>query len=178
MTNRTLTALIVRLAGFALFIKIFDFFGSYFLSIYLTAQLAFMDETSRMVDSFDKLYISGTILSFTNLLLSIVLIFKADWIASKIAKSESEIKIDLTTKSVMRIVIATIGIIYCAKTLYTIPTNISDVYLLINNWNIPGHGYEYLPGITNYVFRAIIGVVFVFKAERISKLLLGKKGSL
>ena len=67
MTNRTLTALIVRLVGFALFIKIFDFFGSYFMSIYMTSSIVFLDETSGTVDAFNKLYYTGTILAFTNL---------------------------------------------------------------------------------------------------------------
>lgn len=178
MKNTTLTSLIVRLAGFALFVKIFDFFGSYFMSIYLTASMSILDETLGMSDSFDKLYISGTFLAFANLFLALTLILKSDWIARKMIKTESEIPIEITPRGIMKIVIATIGIIYCARTIYTIPSTINHTYSLIRNWNTPESDYGYLADITNYLIRAVIGIVFVFKAERISKFAIGKKSSL
>lgn len=177
MTNRTLTALIVRLAGFALFIKIFDFFGSYFMSIYMSAQVAFMDESSSIADSFNKLYISGTILSFANLLLSIILILKADWIAGKMVKPESEIKIKLTAKSVMRIVIATIGIIYFTKTLYQVPTIINNVIEVVN-WDSDESYAHIITGFVSSTIRAVIGVLFIFKSEHLANFAMKRLKSL
>lgn len=167
MTNRTLTALIVRLAGFALFIKIFDFFGSYFVSIYMSSTMAVLDETSGMVDSFNKLYYSGTVLAFTNLALALVLIFKADWISRKLTKSESEIKIELTAQSVMRIVIATLGIIYLARTLYYTPNLIEDITSILN-WKSDGTSVHHVMNIISYSVRAVIGTYFIIKSEQLA----------
>lgn len=178
MKNTTLTSLIIRLAGFALFVKLFDFFGAYFMSIYLTASMSVIDETHGMSDSFDKLYISGTFLAFVNLFLALTLIIKSDWIARKLIKTESEIQIKITPQGIMKIVIATIGIIYCAKTIYTLPSTFDNTYSLIKNWNTQEGESGYLTGIINYIIRAVIGIIFVLKAERISKFAMGKKNSL
>lgn len=147
------------------------------MSIYMTAQVAFMDESSRVADSFDKLYISGTILSFANLLLSIILIIKADWIAGKLVKSESEIKIELTAKSVMRIVIATIGIIYCAKTLYQVSTTINNVIEVVY-WDSNESYAHIINGFIRYIIRAAIGVLFIFKSELLANFAMKRIKSL
>lgn len=172
MTNRTLTALIIRVVGFALLVKIFDFFGSYFMSIYLSTQLAELD-LAKTSDSFDKLYLSGSILSVINLVLSVVLIFKADWIAKKIDINENEIKMDLTPNSIMRIVIATVGIIYCARTLYITPIIIENLAIAIN-WKQSNSTPQNIGGLTKYVIQAVIGVLFISRSEQISKFALKK----
>ncbi|MFT6282899.1 MAG: hypothetical protein ACJA0U_003037 [Salibacteraceae bacterium] len=63
MKNTALTSLIVKLAGFALFVKIFDYFGNYFMSIYMMTTMSIIDETNGMSNAFDKLYITGAILA-------------------------------------------------------------------------------------------------------------------
>jgi len=148
------------------------------MSIYLTASMSIIDETHGMSDSFDKLYISGTFLAFANLFLALALILKSDWIAEKLIKTESEIQIEITPRGIMKIVIATIGLIYCAKTIYTLPSTIDNAYSLIKNWNTPESESGYLAGIINYMIRAVIGIVFIFNSERISKFVVGKKSSL
>ena len=161
MKNTTLTAVITRLAGFALFVKIFDFFGSYFISIYLTASMALMVEVDKISMPIDKLYVSGAALAFTNLFLSLFLILKSEWIARKLIKTETELHIEITTRGIMKIVIATIGIIYCARTLYILPTTIENSYSTIHNWSNPEHKYEHLMEIINYIISAFIGVLFI-----------------
>lgn len=173
MTNRTLTALIVRLAGFALFVKIFDFLGSYFMSIYMSTQITLMEQPDRLVDSFNKLYFAGTFIFFANIILSLFLILKAGWIGNKLIKNETEIKIDLPPTSVMRIVIATIGIIYCAKTLFYSSTTFDKVVDLIN-WNNNESYSHLITGLINYLVRAILGIVFIFKSEQLANFAMKK----
>jgi hypothetical protein len=171
MTNKTLTSLIVRLAGFALLVKIFDFFGSYFMSIYLTASMSVIDETHGMSDSFDKLFISGTILAFTNLVLSLILIFKADWIANRITKTEIDLNVDLTGKSIMRIIISAIGIIYCARTLYYMPNTIADILAFIN-WQSEDSKAYLIAGVIGDIVRLLIGMLFILKSKQITQFAL------
>jgi hypothetical protein len=177
MTNKTLTSLIIRLAGFALFVKIFDFFGTYIMSIYMTSQMAVFDETKSMVQSFDKLYISGTVLSFLHLLLSLLLIFKADWIASKFVKNDSEIKIDLNTKSIMRFIISIIGIIYCAHTLFELPTIIGNLIEVLDK-NMKDSYVYFLARLTKYIIKAVIGILFIYRSEQLSNFAMKKMKSL
>jgi hypothetical protein len=176
MTNRTLTAFIVRLAGFALFIKIFDFFGSYFMSVYLSVNIAILGESTESVNSFDKLYISGAILSIANLVLSLLLIYKSDWIAEKMVKSDSEIKIDLRPRSVMRIVIATIGLVYCAKTLFNTSYTITNMIEIVS-WDSDESFASKISDIIAYVVRAVIGVFFILKSERLANFALRRMKS-
>lgn len=171
MTNKTITALIIRIAGFALFVKIFDFFGTYFMSIYLTSQMLVLQETNKIAHSFDKLFYSGTFITFANLFISIFLIIKANWIANKLVKNESEFKLDLNPIFIMRIIIASLGIIYCAHTIFNLPTNIENFMFVLKN-NEKEMYIKVLAGLTKFVLKAAIGVLFIFKSEQISKLAL------
>lgn len=177
MKNTALTSLIVRLAGFALFIKIFDYFGTYFMSIFMTAMMPIVDETNRLSDSFDKLYITGVLIALTNLFLALFLILKSDWIANKIIKKESELEIALTPRGILRIIIAAIGIIYCAKIIYAIPYLLNDVYSVYMYWEYPD-GFGYLASVFSYIIKAIVGIIFILNSDRISKFALGKKSSI
>lgn len=173
MTNKLLTALIIRLAGIALFIKIFDFFGSYFMSIYMTTQLSVFDKTTESQHSYNSLFLSGSFLAFANLFLSVFLIFKADWIASKIVKTDTEIKFDVSTKSILKIIIATIGLVYCAQSLYTLTSSIESVIYSYNK-NDEKSTSLIVAVLSKYFIKLVIGVFFLFKSDKISKFILRK----
>lgn len=173
MTNRLLTALIIRLAGIALFIKIFDFFGSYFMSIYMKTQLSVFEKATGIDHSFNLLYTTGSFLAIANLILSVLLIFKADWIASKIVKMDSEIKFDVSVKSILKIIIATIGIVYCAQSLYNLPSSIENC--IINFYKDDKQAYQFIIVVlSKYILKLIIGVFFLFKSDKISNFVLRK----
>ncbi len=178
MHYSTLTSLIVRLAGFALFVKIFDFFGTYFISVYASSTFLFYEEAMgvKVENAFDKLYMTGTFMAFTHLFLALFLIIKADWIANKLVKSEREINFDLTPQNLLKIIIATIGMIYCIRTLYLIPTQLDDLRLMVNHWEETDLRFNYIAQTLNYIIRGIIGLVFVLKAEQLSHFVLRKKG--
>jgi hypothetical protein len=139
----------------------------------MTTQVAFMDKTGGMLRSFEKLYNTGAILSFANLFLALLLIFKADWITDKIIKSDYEIKIDITAKSIMKIVIATIGILYCASTLYYASTKIESIISLfyggkdVNKLRIIGI-------LVGYLLKAVIGISFILKSEQLANFAMGR----
>lgn len=173
MTNKLLTALIIRLAGIALFIKIFDFFGAYFMSIYMTTQLSVYDKTTGSQHSFNLLFFSGSFLAFANLFLSVFLIFKADWIASKLVKTDTEIKFDVSVKSIMKIIISTIGIVYCAQSLYNLPSSIENC--IINFYKDDKKAYQFIIVVlSKYILKLIIGVFFIYKSDKISNFVLRK----
>ncbi|MFT5779544.1 MAG: hypothetical protein ACI837_002503 [Crocinitomicaceae bacterium] len=173
MTKRTLTAVIIRLAGIGLLIKLFDFFGSYFMSLYLSSQLWVGDRNQRIDESFDKLFFSGTFLFFLNLFLVIFLLTSADWIAKKIVKSDADLKIDLTAKSVMSIVISTIGLLWVLRALYILPDMIYDTYKAVSHTEPISFPYMF------YMFsvlavRVIVGLYVILKVNPISNYLLRK----
>jgi hypothetical protein len=176
MTNKLLTALIIRLAGFALFIKIFDFFGSYFMSIYMTTQLSIFEKTTETHYSFNSLFLSGSFLAFANLFLSVLLIIKSDWIANKLVKSDSDIKFDLSVNTIMKIIIATIGIVYCAQSLYTLSTSIENVIYTYYKNDEKSTGVI-VAVLSKYFIKLVIGVFFIYKSDKISKFLLRKMNS-
>jgi hypothetical protein len=173
MTNKLLTALIIRLAGIALFIKIFDFFGSYFMSIYMTFQLSVFEKAMGKDHSFSLFYTTGSFLAIANLILSVLLIFKADWIASRIVKTDSEIKFDVSVKSIMKIIIATIGIVYCAQSLYTLSSSIESVIYSYNKNDEKSTGVIVVV-LSKYFIKLVIGVFFIYKSDKISNFVLRK----
>lgn len=173
MTNKILTALIIRLAGIALFVKIFDFFGSYFMSIYMATQLSVFDKTTESLNSYNSLFISGSFLAFANIILSVFLIIKADWIASKLVKTDSEIKFDVSTKSILKIIIATIGLVYCAQSLYSLSSNIESVIYSYNK-NDEKSTSLIVAVLTKYFIKLVIGMFFLFKSDKISNFVLRK----
>jgi hypothetical protein len=173
MTNKLLTALIIRLAGIALFIKIFDFFGAYFMSIYMTTQLSIFEKATGSHYSYNSLFLSGSFLAFANLILSVFLIFKADWIASKIVKTDSEIQFDVSVKSIMKIIIATIGLVYCAQSLYTLSSNIESVIYSYNKNDEKSTGVI-VAVLSKYFIKLVIGVFFIYKSDKISNFVLRK----
>ena len=119
MTNQTLTTLILRIAGIYLFTEIFDHFGAYFFSIYGTATMARFDEL--LSEPIDKFYFTGTFLTVANIIVSLFLFIKADWISKKLVKTKSEIKTELNPKSLTKVILLTVAIIWLAKMFYLLP---------------------------------------------------------
>src|SRR5690606_5450454 len=119
MTTRTLTTLILRIAGIYLFTKIFDHFGSYFFSIYSTATMARFDELLK--EPIDKFYFTGTFLTIVNIVVSLFLFIKADWISKKLIKTDKEIITELNPKSLSKVILITVAIVWLASSIYFIP---------------------------------------------------------
>ena len=105
MTNRTLTSLILRIAGIYLFTKIFEQFGAYFLSVY---SIALMTELNEPLNKF---YFSLTFLAIANITISSILFLKADWISKKLIKTDSEIVTELNPKSLTKVILLTVSVI-------------------------------------------------------------------
>lgn len=172
MTNRTLTTLTLRIAGIYLFTKIFDHFGTYFFSIYGTATMARFDEL--LSEPIDKFYLTGTFLTIANIIVSLFLFIKADWISKKLVKVESEIKTELNAKSLTKVILLTVGVIWLAKMIYLLPDLIEYCEKLISRLN--GNEKIELPdfAFANYVLKAILTLIIIFQIEKISNWIINK----
>jgi hypothetical protein len=172
MTNRTLTALIIRIAGIFLFTKIFDHFGSYFLSIYLSATMARYDEL--LIEPIDKFYFTGTFLTIANIVVSLILFIKAEWISEKLIKTDNEIKTELNAKSLTKVILLTVGVIWLAKLIYLIPDLIDYCTKFISSLN--GNEEIDLPdfAVANYILKTILTLIIIFRIEKISNWIIKK----
>lgn len=172
MTNRNLTALILRIAGIYLFTKIFDHFGSYFFSVYATAAITNFDELLNT--PIGNFVFKGTFLSITNICMSLFLFIKADWISKKLIKTDSEIKTELNPKSLSKVILLTVGIIWLAQLIYIIPDFIN--YCTTFVMMITSDEYIQLPNfaIANYLLKLILTLLIIFKIEKISHWIINK----
>ncbi len=172
MTNRILTAITLRIAGIFLFIKIFDHFGSYFLSIYSTAILAQFEE--QLGEPIDKLYFTGTFLIVADIALSLFLFLKAEWISKKLIKTDKELAINLNPKSLSKVILMTVGIIWLANSIYLIPDFIEYCIQLTSKLN--GNTNADVPNISapKYIIKTIIAMIFIFRIEKISSWIVKK----
>ncbi len=174
MTNRTLTALILRIAGIFLFIKIFDHFGSYFLSIYGTATMAKFKELELLKEPIDKFYFTGTFLTLANIVVSLFLFLKAEWISKKLIKSDNEIITELNPKSLSKVILMTVSIVWLASSIYFIPDFIEYCIQLTSKLN--GNENAQIPdfSVLKYILRIIIALILIFRIEKISKWIIKK----
>ncbi|WP_299097888.1 hypothetical protein [uncultured Winogradskyella sp.] len=172
MTNRVLSALTIRIAGLYLFTKIFDHFGSYFLSIYGALIMAQFDEL--LTEPIDKLYFTGAFMTIANITVSLFLFIKAEWIAEKLIKSEEEIKTELTPKSLTKVILLTVGVTWLAQLIYLIPEFIDYCFKFISVMN--GNEDLELPDFAfpKYILKTILTLIIIFRIEKISNWILKK----
>ena len=168
MTNRTLTALVLRIAGIFLFTKLFEQFGAYFLSIY---SIAVMTELGQPIDKF---YFSLTFLAIANIIISLFLFIKADWISNKLVKTDTEIKTELNPKSLTKVILLTVGVVWLAKMIYLLPDLIEYCTKLISRLN----GNEEIElsnfALANYILKALLTLIIIFQIEKISNWIIKK----
>jgi hypothetical protein len=166
MTNRILTALTIRIAGLFLFTKIFERFGSYFLSIYLTTAIGISKDSLN--EPFEKFYYTGTFLTIANIIVSIFLFVKAEWISKKLIKMDKEIITELNPKSLSKVILLTVGIVWLAVSIYLIPSFIEYCVLLISK--LIGNEDTKLPDFStsNYILKTILALILIFRIEKIS----------
>jgi hypothetical protein len=172
MTNRTLTALAIRFASLLLFMKIFDNFGSYFISIYYTVVISILEEKLHL--PFDKFYYNGTILILCNILISSVLFFKAEWVSSKLIKEDSDINIGMTPEKLIKVILLTTGIIWLASAVFLLPDLFDYIQMLIAKFNQVESTKKVDFSPLYYIFKTIIALIFVFRVDKVS-LYLEKK---
>ena len=166
MTNRALTTLAIRFAALLLFMKIFDQFGSYFLSIYYTAVIPIFEK--QLHTSLDKFYYNGTLLILTNFLISSILFFKAEWVASKLIKVDSDINIGLTPEKLIKAILLTTGIIWLANTVYLLPDLYDYVQMLIAKANHEEISKKVDFSPIYYILKTTIALLFVFRVDKVS----------
>jgi hypothetical protein len=172
MTNRNLTAVAIRFAALLLFMKIFESFDSYFLSVYWAAVIPFFEE--HLHTSFDKFYYSGTFLIIANVLISSILFFKADRIASKLVKEDSSINIGLTPEKLIKVILLTTGLVWLASAIYLLPDLCDYIQMMIAKINHVKFTKRVDFNPFYYILKTTIAILFIFRVEKIS-LYLEKK---
>jgi hypothetical protein len=172
MTNRALTTIAMRFAALLLFMKIFDHFGSYFLSIYYIAVFPIFEK--QLNTPLDKFYYNGTFLILSNFLVSSILFFKAEWVASKLIKEDSGINIGLTPEKLIKVILLTTGIIWLSTAVYLLPDLYDYVQMLIAKANQVELTKKVDFSPLYYILKITVGLLFVFRVEKIS-LYLEKK---
>lgn len=170
MTNRNLTALILRVAGIYLFSKVFDHFGSYFFSVYGIATLSRFNDS--LTEPIDKIYFSGTCLVVVNFAISLFLFIKADWISKKIIKTNNSIVTELNPKSLTKVILSTVGIVWLAESIYSFPNFIdyaTEIILKLSekkDTKVPDFPFA------NYILKTMLGWLLIFRIEKISDWIL------
>lgn len=172
MTNQTLTSLILRIAGIYSFTKIFDYFGTYFVSLYGTAILTTVNK--NLNDPVTNFYLTGTFLIFANIIVSLLLFIKADWISKKLTKKEIEIKTELNAKSLTKVILLTVGVIWLAKLIYQIPYLFDHCAKLISKLNENKKIEFFDLDFISYFLRTILTFIIIFRIEKISNWILKK----
>ncbi len=172
MTNRVLTTLAIRFAALLLFMKIFENFGSYFLSIYYAVVIPLFEK--QLHTSLDKLYYNGTFLILSNFLISSLLFYKAEWVAAKLIKEDSDISIGLRPEKLIKVILLTTGITWLATAVYLLPDLYDYIQKLIANANHVEYSKKVDFNPIYYILKTTIALLFVFRVDKIS-LYLEKK---
>jgi len=165
MTNRTLTTIAIRFAALLLFMRIFDFFGTYFFSVYYTATIPLFEK--ELHTSMDKFYYNGTFLIVTNFLISGFLFFKAELIASRLIKENNNVDIGMTPEKLIKVILLSTGIIWLASSVFLLPDLITYIQILIDRFN---HAHsskktEFSP--IYYLLKTMIALLFIFRINKI-----------
>jgi hypothetical protein len=172
MTTRTLTSIVLRFAGLLLFMKIFDHFGSYFISVYLAASFAKYDP--QLEESISLFYFNGTYLVIANVVISSFLLFKADWLARKLVKRDETINLNFTPDNLIRVILLTTGTVWLATSIYQLPDLLSygNKFIL----KLQGSPDVKLPdfSLAEYILRTLISISFIFGIDKISNYLESK----
>ncbi|NAS32260.1 hypothetical protein GTQ40_14845 [Flavobacteriaceae bacterium R38] len=129
---------------------------------------AFSSFEEVLNEPIDKLYFTGTFLTIANIIVSLFLFVKAEWISKKLIKSEKEIITELNPKSLSKVILLTVGIIWLATSIYLIPNFIKYCVELISVLN--GNENADLPdfAIINYILKTILALIIIFRIKKIS----------
>ena len=173
MTNQILTTLVIRIAGIFLFTKIFDHFGSYFFSVFNIASLSRIDELLNR-EPIDKFYITGTFLTVANIIVSLFLFIKAEWIATKLIKVDKEILTELTPKSLMKVILLSVSIIWFAMSVYLLPDFVEYCIELIKRIKGDEAQTTFRFSPAKYLLKTTISILIIFRIDKITNWILSK----
>lgn len=155
----------LRIAGLLLFMKIFDYFGSYFISVYMMASIPIFEE--QLNEPMDKFYFNGTFMTIANIIVSFFLVFKAELISKYLIKNDSDISIQLTKEELMKSILLIIGITWIAQFIYLLPDGID--YIMQLTQKLSGNKNIEVPdfSFTGYLIKTGLGLLFIFRVNNI-----------
>ncbi|MEO9502057.1 hypothetical protein [Nonlabens ulvanivorans] len=165
MTHRSLLTIVLRIAGIFLFTKIFDHFGSHIFSIWSISAMDILDKT---VEAMDRFYFSNLFLLVVNILVSFILIIKAEWIAKKLVKTEESISIDLNVKSLTKVILLTTSIIWIARAVYFLPQAIRYCIAVYEKTMDMPNAVFYDFEMATYIFKLALAIIFFLRIDKIT----------
>ena len=125
-------------------------------------------------DPIEKFYFTGTFLTIANIIISIFLFLKAEWISRKLIVREIEISTELNPKSLSKVILLTVAIVWLAESIYLFPDFIDYCLILIAKFNGDANVNSTNFSAAKYILRIIIAVSLVSKIEKISEWIIRK----
>lgn len=166
MKNTDLIIISLRLSGLFLFMKIFDNFSAYLMSVYFTAVIPSLE---KFLDTpIEKFYYTGFILIILNIIVSYFLIFKAEWITKKLIKREIQFKINLNSLELIKISFLFVGIIWISSSLLMFYDFIQYLNLKFNITDIDSTTKLGKFNIFNFILQITFGLILIIKNSKIS----------
>ena len=164
ITNRGLTTILLRGAGLFVFVRLFDNFAAYVLSVYYSATLPVLQEQLQM--PLTKFYFTGTVLLVLNIIISFLLILKAEWLSVKLTSKEAIVHIKISPVELMGVVIFIIGIIWLSSVLLLVPDLTDYLSFKMQDSLPPGSGSAFNPA--KFVVRLLLSIFFILRYHRIA----------
>lgn len=170
MTYRTLTALALRFSSLLLFTKIFDHFHTFALT---SLYRVFIDQlpnnpNSEPSPSFSIIWI---VLFLSNIILSTILFFKAEWVTTKLIKEDSDITIGLTAEKLIKAILLSTGILWLSISIFSV-ADLYDyiLFLIAFTKDIDYHTKSDFSPIY-FLLQTLFALLFIFRTDNISRYL-------
>lgn len=166
MTHRTLTTIALRFAALLLFMKIFDSFGAYFYSVLMMAWGAFNND--NILIGINKFYVHGTFLAVMNVVVSSLLFFKAEWIATRLIKTDQTVTANISAGELIRIILLTTGVLWLVSLIFVLPDLFAYIETMVARFNkvhVKNSG-DFSP--VYFLAKLFFALLFILRSEKIA----------
>ncbi|MGB3182019.1 MAG: hypothetical protein WBB45_11550 [Cyclobacteriaceae bacterium] len=122
----------------------------------------------------DKLYTSAVVLIIANVIVSLFLVLKADWLATRLTRTDKDISVELTPLSLTKVLLMTVGTIWLAGSIYDMPDFIGALGTASSDQSGQVDTDTSVFPWGKYLLKTIISLVLIFKASALANLLTRK----
>lgn len=173
MTNRNLLSLVLRISSIYLFTKVFDHIGANFLMVYGGAMLSYLNESA--VNAMQQYHTSVVFLTIANIIVSIFIFLKANWIATKIVKEDTAITWELNPTTLTKTILLVVGVVWLAQCIYKLPTAIEFNINLVRKLFFDHDTDKKIEfAMFPYLVKIIISLLLLFRIEKITRWIVKK----
>lgn len=122
----------------------------------------------------DKLYTSAVVLIGANVVVTLFLVLKADWLATRLTRTDEDISVKLTPLSLTKVLLMTVGTIWLAGSIYDMPDFIGALGTASSDQSGQADTDTSVFPWGKYLLKTIISLVLIFKAGALANLLTRK----